>query len=117
MALKLCLLVSVPLFLKRIFDFIYGCPLIRCPVPQVETSVLIFPCISSDFFGESICKQFHFKMPSLLLGKSANVYITVYESSTDFFFKKDLFIYYVYSILHACMPACQKRASDPRIDD
>jgi hypothetical protein len=56
-------------------------------------------------------------MPSLLLGKSANVYITVYESSTDFFFKKDLFIYYVYSILHACMPACQKRASDPRIDD
>jgi hypothetical protein len=29
---------------------------------------------------------------------------------------KDLFIYYVYSVLYACMPVNQKRALDPVID-
>jgi len=32
------------------------------------------------------------------------------------FFLRDLFIYYVYSVLSACIPAGQKRASDPITD-
>lgn len=71
-------------FLKRTF-YLYGCP----PFPMWGTSlsnatmeilVAIIPYVPSDFLLESICKLFHFKTLSSILGKAPMLmlYFTTY---------------------------------------
>jgi hypothetical protein len=45
-----------------------------------------------------------------------NLRILIYKEPEGIFLKRDLFNYHVYSILPACLPAGQKRASDPVTD-